>query len=223
MLTGLIMGIVSCGPTPAGLKKEHRVSKIWEKGSYEANLLGDVQEPFNPDELVELAKHPKSDSDGRLGRLILRAAAEKDARFCYLLEQENLREDPDLDLVLSAYDYSVNGRQKALEKILARHRKLAGSWDSETVWVLGYINEWNLTKKALGSQVLSGDGSGTDTAYAFWLTRRHFYPNNSTFPDSYQKFRQECMSCSKKPAKTVSVQAKITAPRRDHTPASRRW
>ncbi len=191
MLTGFVMGIVSCGPTPAGLKKEHRVPKIWEKGSYEANLLEDVQKPFNPDELVELAKHPKSDSDGRLGRLILRAAAEKDARFRYLLEQENLREDPDLELVLSAYDYALNGKQKALEKILVRHRKLAGSWDSDTVWVLSYVDEWNLTEKALGSRILSADGAGGDSRYAFWLKRRHFYPHNLQLPHHYEKFCRE--------------------------------
>ena len=152
---------------------------------------GDVQEPFNPDELVELAKHPKNDSDGRLGRLILRAAAEKDARFRYLLEQENLSEDPELELVLSAYDYAVNGKQKALEKILVRHRRLAGNWDSDTVWVLSYVDEWNLTEKALGSRILSADGAGGDSRYAFWLKRRYFYPNNPQFPDNYDKFCRE--------------------------------
>lgn len=193
LLTGLIMGIVSCGPTPADSKKEHSVSKISVKGSYEAKLLGDDLEPFNPDELVELAKHPKSDSEGRLGRLILRAGAEKDTRFRYLLDQENLRENPELELELSAYDYSVNGNQKALEKILALHTKATSgrSWDSETVWVLGYMDEWNLTKKALGSWVLSADGAGGDSRYAFWLRRRHFYPHNPQFPDHYEKFLRE--------------------------------
>ena len=190
-LTALIIGLVSCGPTPADLKKEHGIPKIWEKETYEANLLGDVQKPFNPDALVELAKYPERDSGGELGDHILRAAAEKDARFRYLLEQENLREDPDLELVLSAYDYAVNGKQKSLEKILARHRKVPGSWDSDTVWVLGYIDEWNLTKKALGSRVLSADGAGGDARYAFWLRRRYFYPHNPRVPDNYEKFCRE--------------------------------
>lgn len=170
------------------------------EGFLRSQSLGDVQEPFNPDELVELAKHPKSDSDGRLGRLILRASAEKDARFRYLLEQENLREDPNLELVLCAYDYAVNGNQKSLEKILARHRKLAGSWDSETVWVLGYIDEWNLTEKALGSRILSADGAGGDSRYAFWLKRRYFYPNKPGLPDNYEKFCRE-MSGQQRKAK----------------------
>lgn len=190
-LTGLVIVLVSCGPTPADLKKEHRIPEIWENETYEANLLGDVQKPYNPDSLLELAKYPERDSGGNLGDHILRAAAEKDTRFRYLLEQENLREDPDLELVLSAYDYAVNGKQKSLEKILARHRKLAGSWDSDTVWVLGYIDEWNLTKKALGSRVLSADGAGGDARYAFWLRRRYFYPNNPQFPHDYEKFCRE--------------------------------
>lgn len=185
------MGLVSCGPTPGDIRKEQQIAKIWEMDTYESNLLGDIQKPFNPEALVELAKHPERDSRGKLGRHILRAAAEKDVRFRYLLEQENLREDPDLELVLCAYDYAVNGKQKSLEKILARHRKLAGSWDSDTVWVLSYVDEWNLTEKALGSRALDTDGAGGDAHYMFWLTRRHFYPHNPRFPDRYEKFCRE--------------------------------
>ena len=194
----LLAGIASCAFAAADVPKpdnahDQSLAKMREKGTYESNLVGHLLKPFDSQLLIQLASNPEADTEEKLATLILRAGAEKNARFQYLLEQKELRKRPGIDLALFAFDYSVNGNQKALESILSRHVNGAGqrSWDSETVMVLAYVNEWNLTKKALGSHVLSADGAGGDARYAFWLTRRYFFPANNQFPDDYQGFIKE--------------------------------
>ncbi len=173
--------------------RDQVLAKMREKGSYESNLVGDLLKPFDQQALVQMAAHPDTDTGGQLVRLILRAGAEKNAKFQYLLGQKELRKAPEIDLAILAYDYSVNGNQEALESILSRHANEASpkSWDSGTVMVLAYVDEWNLSKKALESHVLSGDGAGEDSQYAFWLTRRYLFPSNKQFPDDYNKFTTE--------------------------------
>jgi hypothetical protein len=170
--------------------RDQVIAKMREKNSYESNLVGDLLKPFDHQALVQMAANPETDTGGQLVRLILRAGAVKDAKFQYLLGQKKLRKDPEVDLALLAYDYSVNGNQKALKSILSRHvnEVRPASWESSTVMVLAYVNEWNLVKKALESHVLSGDGAGGDSHYAFWLTRMYLFPSNRQFPDDYKKF-----------------------------------
>lgn len=170
--------------------RDQVIAKMREKDSYESNLVGDLLKPFDQQALVQMAAHPETDTGGQFVRLILRAGAAKDAKFQYLLAQKKLRKDPEVDLALLAYDYSVNGNQKALESILSRHSNEASprSWESATVMVLAYVDEWDLSKKALGSHFLSGDGAGADSKYAFWLTRIYLFPSNRQFPDDYKKF-----------------------------------
>jgi hypothetical protein len=173
--------------------RDQVIAKMREKGSYESNLVGDLLKPFDQQALVQMAADPEADTGGQFVDLILRAAAEKDAKFQYLLGKKGFRKDPTVDLALLAYDYSVNGNQKALESILSRHINEAAPriWDSNTVMVLAYVNEWDLVKKALESHVLSADGSGGDARYAFWLTRIYLFPSNKQFPDNYGKFSTE--------------------------------
>lgn len=173
--------------------RDQVIAKMKERGSYESNLVGDLLKPFDQQSLVQLAAHPETDTGGQLVRLILRAGAEKDAKFQYLLGQKELRQDAEVDLALLAYDYSVNGNKKALESILARHISESNprSWDSGTVMVLAYVDEWNLSKKALESHVLSGDGAGGDARYLFWLRRTYLFPSNKQFPDDYENFTTE--------------------------------
>lgn len=166
------------------------LAKVRQKGSYESNLVGDLLKPFEPDSLVRLAEHPESGEAGQLVRLILRAGVEKDVRFQYLLAKKELRKNAEVDLALLAFDYSVNGNQSALKTILSRHvdRASPRSWESSTVLVLGYVDEWNLTKKAFESRPMSADGAGGDAQYAFWLRRRLLFPSNHQIPDNFQEF-----------------------------------
>lgn len=173
--------------------RDQVLAKMRERGSYESNLAGDLLKPFDQEALVQMAANPEMDTEGELVRLILRAGAGKDAKFQYLLGQKKLRKSPEVDLALLAYDYSVNGNQKALETILSRHVNEADprTWDSGTVMVLGYVDEWDLTRNALESHVLSGDGAGGDSQYLFWLTRIYLFPSSKQFPDDYKKFTTE--------------------------------
>lgn len=170
--------------------RDQVIANMREKDTYESNLVGDLLKPFDQQALVQMAANPEADTGGQFVDLILRAAAEKDAKFQYLLGKKELRKDPTVDLALLAYDYSVNGNQKALESILMRHVNAPPprGWDSNTVMVLAYVNEWNLVKKVLGTSELSADGSGGDAHYAFWLTRIYLFPSNRQFPDDYKKF-----------------------------------
>lgn len=172
---------------------DRRVKKIFENGTYESSLLSDLLEPFDQEELVQLAAHPEKDTGGRLVRLILHAVADRDTRFQYMLDQKELRNDPEIDLALLAYDYSVNHNESALKTILSQHATQVNwhGWDSGTVLVLAYVDEWKLTKEALEAHVMSGDGSGADAAYSFWLTRRYLFPKDQNFPRDYRQFRND--------------------------------
>lgn len=154
------------------------VSRVWEEGTYEHNLIGGVMEPFDQDELVRLAVEPGKDVY-RLTDLIHRAAAEKDLRFRYLVEQENLRVIPAVDLAVSAYDYAVNGSEEALDHILEIHGKEDPGSDSDSVVTLSYLDEWDRTMKAYETHFAQGtDGAGGDAKYAFKLRREYLFPHH---------------------------------------------
>ncbi len=179
------------------LKTSHYdVNRIWVKGTYENNLVGDLLEPWDPAELTRLAANLRKDGDDdrRMAELILRAAADGDSRFRYLLKKPRPAAGSELYLPLEAYDYAVNGNEKALDRILAEHFdevKHGRSGDSPAVWVLGYVNEWDRVKKAFKTHTPSGDGAGGDAQYAFWLKRRYLYPNNPDFPKDRRQFPKE--------------------------------
>lgn len=141
-------------------------------------MLGDVVNPFDQEELARLAEKPGKDPR-RLTDLIHRAAAEKDVRFRYLVDQQNLRQEPAMDLAVSAYDYAVNGNQKALDHILEIHSKEPFGSDSDSVVTLSYIDEWDVTIKAYETHFSQGsDGSGSIAREAFWTKRKHLFPHS---------------------------------------------
>jgi hypothetical protein len=176
------------------------VENIRVKDTYENRLAGDLLRPFDPEELRRLAEDP-----GRSGRrfleLLLRAAADRDASFRHLLDRPELRDDPQAELGLLTYDYAVTGNREALEKILKLHVEAPvgrRTWDSNEIMALAVIGEWDLTRKALVSHCLSGDGSGGDAQYAFWLKRRFLFPRDPGFPQTFEAFGKEMLEEQKK-------------------------
>ena len=141
--------------------------------------------PFDQEKLESLARDP-SRNVHQLRDLIHRAAAERDTRFRYLLNQTGLRDEPALDLALSAYDYSVNGNEKALDHILEIHAKQDPGSDSDSVVTLTYLDEWDRTVNAFHSHFAQGtDGTGGDAQGSFWNKRKRL------FPHQYRKFRSD--------------------------------
>lgn len=139
-------------------------------------VFGDLRKPLDRERLTHLAAHPREDRFA-LKILICRAAAEKDNRFLFLLDQEELRNDPWIDIALSAYDYSVNHNDEALESILSAHAKEAPGSDSDTVLVLSAIDEWERSIPAILKHFEKGtDGAGGIAESSFWGTRKQLYP-----------------------------------------------
>lgn len=132
----------------------------------------DRLEPFDQQELIDLAAEPKK-NPRRLTELIFRAGAEKDVLFRDLVGRKDLREDLAMSLAVDAYDYSVNGNLQALETILELHAR-EGAGDSNTLWALSFLDEWDRTLAAVKSQP-AGD---SDAKYVFWRTRAQLYPEN---------------------------------------------
>lgn len=173
------------------LRSDPVLGRIWEDDSYESNLSANFRAGFDPKALRNLLAQADPE-DHELANMILGAAAERNPACQDLLQRSDLRQkDPVLDLALSAYDYMVNGNAAALEHILDAHRSAGeenGSWDSNAIWVLGYVDEWPRTEAALKSYLLMGDGTGGDARYAFWLKRRYLFPLNQDFPQDYERF-----------------------------------
>lgn len=167
-----------------------RLEEAYKEGTYENGLARGVVEPYDDRSLALMAEKPIKDTRV-FSDLVFRAAAEKDPKFKYLLERKELREDPRVSVALDAYDYNVNGNRAALESILSSQVNNKPGWNSKEVWALSAIDEWDLTKKALESSVMSGDGSGGSARYAFWLKRRILFPDNQEFPKDYQRFWED--------------------------------
>lgn len=140
---------------------------------------------FDQEELERMARSSVKDRR-RMADLIHRAAAEKDRRFLYLLNQPDLREEPAMDLALAAYDYSVNENWKALDHILEIHARQDPGSDSDSIVTLSYLDEWNRTVEAYHRHFAQGtDGAGGDAMRSFWERRKRL------FPHQYHKFRKE--------------------------------
>ena len=155
--------------------------ETWEKlfdesigGSYNASI------PFMPEELRQLAAKPLSEDRNRdLERLILRAGAEKDPSFRYLLDQPELRKDEEVNLALIAYDYSVNGNSKALDDLLARLAKEKVGSDSIVVAALAFVDEWDRVPKAVAAHFVHADGSGGELKSFSEAWKAYLFPRNS--------------------------------------------
>jgi hypothetical protein len=189
---------VSCVANESKNKMEIE-AMLREKGSYEYNLVGKrLLRPIDEALLKRLVAHPDEtgDHDFALSTWLLRIAAEGDRKYLWLLDSKELRKggDPgreEIFDILLAYDYNVNGNQKALEVLLDRLRKAMKeerSWGVPHLFALAAVNEWDLCRQALGSHGLSADGSGGDERYGFWLTRRYFFPDDKKFPDKHETF-----------------------------------
>ena len=131
-------------------------------------------EPFDPEELTELAKDVAVGEDGpagfnarmrkrnrRLCWLISRAGAERDGRFRYLLKDEKLKEDAGVALALLGYDYAMNGNAEALQAILDSLAKQRPGADAQELIPLAFIDEWDVTIAAYEKHFSKGtDGAG---------------------------------------------------------------
>ena len=175
--------------------KQKIEAMIREKDSPEYNLMGEkFLRPIDDGLLKLLAAHPEqsSDHDYILTTWLTRIAAEADRKYLWLLDKKELQKD-DLSNYLLAYDYNVNGNQKALKTLLDRARKVmvevGGTWGGGSyLCALSAVNEWDLCRQELASHSQSADGVGDSERYAFWLKRRYFFPDNKKFPDNYETF-----------------------------------
>ncbi|MCB1132870.1 MAG: tetratricopeptide repeat protein, partial [Verrucomicrobiae bacterium] len=135
-------------------------------------------EPFNPRELRRLAEKDHLDAGDlrRMMWLINRAGAERDGGFSDLLERKDLREENDVDLALTGYDYSINANPKALDRLLARLASETVGSDSSTVVALSFVDEWDRSVKAVNAHFIATDGAGGLGENAFWCTRFYLFP-----------------------------------------------
>jgi len=142
-------------------------------------------ESFDAKELRSLADDTDLDraERRRFLWLILRAAAEKDGDFRDLLDRQDLRDDREFDLALSGYDYAINGNEAALDHILAEDRKLPRGGDHTTIQVMGFLDEWDRTLRAIRTHEKHADGAGGIAVTSFWTQRSVF------FPDQYERHR----------------------------------
>ena len=155
--------------------------RTWEE-EFVDSIGGDYNPtiPFNPEELRQLAANPKSEDDfRRLDWLILRAGAEKDASFRYLLDQPVLRKDEEVNLALIAYDYSVNGNAQALDDLLARLAKEKVGSDSIVIAALAFVDEWDRVPKAVNAHFVHADGSGGELKSFSEAWKVYLFPRNS--------------------------------------------
>lgn len=181
-------------------RKVELTAMLGKKGSYEYNLVGRrLLRPIDDELLKQLVANPKASGDHGfiLSTWLSRVAAEGDPKYRWLLDRDELRKNVETDDLLLAYDYKVNGNQEALKTLLDRLKKAMkkeGSWGTPHLFALAAVDEWDLSREALGSHPLSGDGAGGDERYGFWLKRRYFFPDNRDFPDDYRVFRREMNS-----------------------------
>lgn len=169
------------------------LKRIWEEGSYEHRLVKDSLEPFDGKKLRELADDPQRDPR-EFSTLVLRAASECDASFKDLLQRPDLRENNGVAIALDAYDYAVNNNGEALDRILegqiSRAKENRGG-DTNELWALSRINEWDKIPAIFQEYPWEGDGAGGDAQYAFWLRRMYLYPGNKRFPSDIERFNAQ--------------------------------
>ena len=179
--------------------KQEIEERLKTKNSYEYNLMGKrLLRPIDDGLLKLLAAQPEKsrDHDYILTTWLVRIAAEADRKYLWLLDSKGLRSDgnpfnEEIGAILLAYDYNVNGNQKALDTLLGSLRKSMqehGTWGLPQLFALAAVNEWDRCRQVFGSQELSADGAGDDERYGFWLKRRYFFPKNNSFPDNYAAF-----------------------------------
>jgi hypothetical protein len=137
-------------------------------------------EAYRPKELRKLADDTDRDhaERRRMLWLILRAAGEKDPQFRDLIGRTDLRRDHEFDLALAGYDYAVNANGKALDFILKEDAKLSRGGDHSTIQVMSFLDEWERTPPVIRTHEAHADGTGGTAVTAFWLTRKHFFPEH---------------------------------------------
>lgn len=155
-------------------------------------------EPFDAAQLHQIAKTPAAEFQrldqtpdwphniGNLKALILKAAAARNPDFRYLLENETLVKDEKYGWgsALKAYDYMVNGNEKALEALLPAEPEYA--WRSGDA--LAHIDEWDRSLAWMQKHA-GGDGEGYELWKEFWLTRAYL------FTEHYKAYFKEHPDC----------------------------
>lgn len=169
------------------------LANIWVENTYEHRLVEELLAPFDRKKLRELVDDPGKDAR-RFAELILKAAAECDESFRDLLDRPELREDDNVAIALDTYDYAVNNNGEALDRILKGQIALAKEnrgGDTDQLWALGHVNEWDKIPALFQEYRWNGDGAGGDAQYAFWLKRMYLYPGNKRFPSTQEEFYQQ--------------------------------
>ena len=137
-----------------------------------------MKEEFDAGALRTLADKPslsRSDQAEMLA-MILHAAVKKDGSFEDLLERPDLRESLPLDMVLSGYDYAVNGSEEALDHILAQLATEDIGADVTSVVVLSILDEWDRSIRAFRKHFVRTDGAGGTCKAGFLAVRAYLYP-----------------------------------------------
>jgi hypothetical protein len=175
------------------LRDDPELKAIWVEDTIENSWMRDLLNPFNASELRRMIDGGETEG-WVVAHLLLRAGAGKHPGFQDLLARPELRQDPRMDMALCAYDYSVNGNREALDRIVASHRAAEASeeacWNDPAAWALAYVDEWDLTRQALGSHRMASGEADVDGHKLFWLTRRYLFPRSRNFPEDYRRFTE---------------------------------
>ena len=136
--------------------------------------------PFDPAELATLALTPEKDSR-RLMWLIVYAGIEKDERFRYLLSRGELKKDRSIALALASYEYALDRNPEPLE-FITEVMKEEGGGDTNSLLVIGYMDEWDRTAEAFRN-FGGSDGAAAESKHLFHEKRKFLYP------EKYEKYR----------------------------------
>jgi hypothetical protein len=87
-----------------------------------------------------------------------------------------LRKAKNVDLALSGYDYTLNGSEPALDRILAQLATEDIGADVDSMVVLQVLDEWDRTLRAFRKHFIFTDGAGGSCKRGFMTTRAYLYP-----------------------------------------------
>jgi len=160
-------------------------SKLENKRTPEQLLS--LSKPYSSKELRSLAAKPsRTDSENnQLMRLILLAAAKRDASIQYLLKDPELPKDRDIELALAGYDYMLNQSKESLDKVLAQLATEGMGADANAIVILGVVDEWDRTIRAFKKHFFHTDGAGASAMHYFLEMRSLLYPKE------YQKMQKQ--------------------------------
>lgn len=167
---------------------EEAAARVGQKeASRTPEALLSLPVPYRADDLRALAEMPtRSKSENtRMMRLILMAAAKRDASFQYLLKDPKLPKSRNVELALAGYDYMLNQSNESLDKILAQLATEGMGADVDTIVVLGVVDEWDRTVRAFKKHFYHTDGAGGSCMRYFLEMRAALYP------EEYQKMHPQ--------------------------------